>query len=267
MKTLRTRSIAVLGGALEITTNIAGAGDPLVFLHSAGGFYWDDFLDRLADHYTVYAPFFPGTEPGKPDLIKEIEDLWSAVMAYDDLLDGLGLERAILMGQSMGGMLACELAAQRKRQIDKLVLFAPIGLWREDAPYTVADWCVPGPEELPAVLFHRLDEPRVRKRLAMPTDEKQAALALVHLTWTLGCTSKIVWPIPDKGLDRRIHRVAAKTLIVWGENDRLIPPVYANEFRRALRDAEVCMIPECGHDPLLEQCEIVSEKVGAFLAA
>jgi pimeloyl-ACP methyl ester carboxylesterase len=266
MKTLKTRSVPVLGGALEITTNIAGTGTPLVFLHSAGGFYWDDCLDRLADRYTVYAPFFPGTEPGKPDLIKEIEDLWSAVIAYDDLLDGLGLERSILMGQSLGGMLACELAAQRRQRVDKLVLVAPIGLWRADTPYTVADWCVPEPDELPAVLFHRLDEPRVRKRLALPDGEEAAALAQVHFIWTVGCTSKIVWPIPDKGLDRRIHRVTAPTLIVWGENDRLVPPIYAGEFQRALPAAELCMVAECGHDPLLEQCDVVSEKIGAFLA-
>lgn len=267
MKDLKTKTVPVLGGALEITTNIAGQGEPLVFLHSAGGFYWDDFLDQLADRYTVYAPYFPGTEPGKPDLIKAVDTLWDVVTAYDDVLDALGLEKTTLMGHSLGGLLACELAAQRKHQITKLILISPIGLWREDAPYTVADWCVPEADELSEILFHRLDEPRVKRRLAIPDDEEEAARAQVHFIWTLGCTGKVIWPIPDKGLKKRIHRITAPSLIVWGENDRLIPPVYASDFKTAIDGAQVSMIPECGHDPLLEQCEVLSEAVGGFLAA
>ena len=267
MKDIKTKTVSVLGGALEITINIAGQGEPLVFLHSAGGFYWDDFLDELADRYTVYAPFFPGTEPGKPDPIKAVDNLWDVVTAYDDVLDALGLEQTTLIGHSLGGLLACELAALRKRQITKLILISPIGLWREDAPYTVADWCVPEPDELPEILFHRIDEPRVQRRLAVPDDEEEAARAQVHYIWTLGCTGKVIWPIPDKGLKKRIHRITAPSLIVWGENDRLIPPVYASEFETAISGARVSMIPECEHDPLLEQCEVLSEQVGNFLAA
>ena len=267
MKELKTKTVPVLGGRLEITTNIAGHGEPLVFLHSAGGFYWDDFLDQLADRYAVYAPYFPGTEPGKPDLIKAVDSLWDVVTAYDDMLDALGLQQTTLMGHSFGGLLACELAAQRKAAITKLILIAPMGLWRDDAPYTVADWCVPELDELPKILFHRLDEPRVQRRLAVPDDEEEAARLQVHSTWTLGCTGKVIWPIPDKGLKKRIHRITAPSLIVWGENDRLIPPVYASDFETAIDGAQVSMIPGCGHDPLLEQCERLSKDVAEFLSA
>ena len=68
------------------------------------------------------------------------------MLAYDDLLDGLGLTKTLLIGHSFGGLLACELAAQRCQAIEKLVLIAPIGLWLEDFPYTVADWCAVGPD-------------------------------------------------------------------------------------------------------------------------
>ena len=64
---------------------------------------------------------------------------------------------------------------------------------------------------------------------------------------------------------KRIHRVTAPSLVVWGENDGLIPPVYAEEFGNAIADAEIFMIPECGHVPPLEQFEALSERVEAFL--
>ena len=265
MMEVRTQSVPVLGGALDIAVDIAGSGEPLVFLHAAGGLQWDDFLQRLADRFTVYAPFFPGTHPDDPDAIQSISGVWDAVLAYDDLLDGLGLSNTRLMGHSFGGMLAAELAAHRRCGIDKLVLIAPIGLWREDASYTVANWVAVAPQDLPAVLFHRLDEERVKRALTLPEDEVAAALIQFQYVWTLGCTAKIVWPIPDKGLSKRIHRVTAPSLVVWGENDGLIPPVYAEEFGNALSDAEVFMIPECGHVPPLEQFEALSERVEAFL--
>lgn len=266
MKKVRTKSVPVLGGSLDLTVNIAGQGAPLVFLHSAGGFYWDDFLDGLADNYTVYAPYFPGTVPGKPNEIDMIENLWDAVLAYDDLLDGLGLTKTVLIGHSFGGLMACELAAQRRAGIQKLILIAPIGLWREDSPYTVADWCAVGPDELMDVLFHQVDEPRVRARMTMPEDEHEAALAQVNFIWTLGCTAKVIWPIPDKGLNKRIHRISAPSLVVWGENDRLIPPVYAEEFGEKIPTAEVFIIPECGHEPPLEQTDTLSARVASFLS-
>lgn len=266
MKTVRQQVVPVLGGTLDITVNVAGQGAPLLYLHSAGGFYWDDFLDSLADHYQVFVPHFPGTAPGRPDDIDKLDNLWDTVLAYQDLLDGLGLERVKLIGHSFGGLLAAELAAQRPQAIEKLVLISPIGLWREDAPYTVANWCALGPDEIMTTLFHDPSNPRVQQRMTPPAGEEAAALWQVHFIWTLGCTGKVIWPIPDKGLKKRIHRISAPSLIVWGENDRLIPPVYAQEFGRAIRHAEVAMIPECGHEPPLEQLDALNARVGAFFA-
>ncbi|MCZ6772612.1 MAG: alpha/beta hydrolase [Proteobacteria bacterium] len=267
MKKIRQKVVPVLGGALDITVNIAGKGKPLVFLHSAGGFYWDDFLDGLADHYKVYAPYFPGTAPGKPDELEQLDTMWDAVLAYDDMLDALKLKKIRLMGHSFGGLLATELAAQRPKSIEKLVLIAPIGLWREDAPYTVANWTALDFEGIMNVLFYDRNAPRVQRRMAVPEDVEEAALWNRDFIWTIGCTAKLIWPIPDKGLKKRIHRVTAPSLVVWGENDKLIPPVYSEEFGKALPEADVFMIPQCGHEPALEQCELLQERVGSFLAA
>ena len=165
MHELSTKTVSTLGGRLDIKVNVAGQGDPVVYLHSAGGFYWDDFLDSLADSYTVYAPYFPGTEPGVPDTIDALDDLWDAVLAYDDMLDGLGLEKTKLIGHSFGGLMASELAAQRREGIEKLVLIAPIGLYDDEHPYTCADWCSLSFEQIKDTLFFDKESPRVKKRI------------------------------------------------------------------------------------------------------
>jgi len=267
MKKLRQKVVSVLGGTLDLTVNIAGKGKPLVFLHSAGGFYWDDFLDGLADHYKIYAPYFPGTAPGKPEEIDQLDNLWDTILAYDDMLDALKLRKVKLMGHSFGGLLAAELAAQRPKMIEKLVLIAPIGLWREDAPYSTADWTMLDYDGIMDVLFHDPNGPRVQRRMARPNDESEAALWDRDFIWTIGCTGKVIWPIPDKGLKKRIHRVKLPSLVVWGENDKLIPPVYAEEFCNSLPDAEILMLPKCGHEPPLEQTEVLGDQVSRFLAS
>jgi len=260
------KTVTVLGGALDLVVNIAGEGPPVLYLHSAGGYYWDDFLAELSCHHQVFAPHFPGTAPGRPDDIDKVDNLWDVVLAYEELLDALELTRCRLIGHSFGGMLAAELAAQRPGAIEQLVLIAPIGLWREDAPYTVADWCALGPDEIMGALFHNPAHPRVVRRMTPPEGKDSAARWQVDFIWTLGCTGKVIWPIPDKGLNKRIHRITAPSLVVWGENDRLIPKVYAEEFAQRLGKAEILRLPDCGHEPPLEQCEALLAGVRGFFA-
>jgi len=265
MHELKTKTVSVLGGRLDIKVNVAGQGDPIVYLHSAGGFYWDDFLDGLADNHTVYAPFFPGTEPGAPDSIDALDDLWDAVLAYDDMLDGLGLKTTKLIGHSFGGLMASELAAQRREGIEKLVLISPIGLYDDEHPYTCANWCALNFDEIKDTLFYDKETPRVQKRMSPPEDAHEEALWTRDFIWTLGCTAKLIWPIPDKGLKKRIHRITAPSLVVWGENDALIPTAYAEQFRQSLPNAEdVFWLSECGHEPPLEQTEKLHQRVRDF---
>jgi pimeloyl-ACP methyl ester carboxylesterase len=81
----------------------------------------------------------------------------------------------------------------------------------------------------------------------------------------MACTGKFVWPIPDKGLKKRIHRIAAPTLLVWGKQDRLVPPVYAEAFASRIANARVELVDRAGHIPQLEQFAQVSEAIQAFL--
>jgi pimeloyl-ACP methyl ester carboxylesterase len=146
-----------------------------------------------------------------------------------------------------------------------MVLLDPIGLWREDIP--VASYMLMSPEGLVATLYKHLDSAPVQAALAMPDDPKAAAVIQADLVWALGANGKFVWPIPEKGLDRRLHRVTAPALIVWGEDDALVSVSYAEEFASRLGKSRIEIIKDCGHVPQVERLEALKPLVQGFLAA
>ena len=262
---MTVRTVPLRHCDFEAKVRVAGDGPPLVYLHPAAGPGWDPFLDALAERHTVYAPDHPGTGETARDAIHRVPGLWDLVLIYDELLDALGLDTVPLVGASFGGMVACEVAAHRRTAISRLVLLDPIGLWRDDAP--VAQYMTMTPDELPGVLFHDPSGPAAQAALAMPDSADELAVAMADAVWAMGATGKFVWPIPDKGLARRLHRVTAPALVVWGEHDRLVSPVYAEEFAARLADARVEIVPDAGHVPQVERLDVVAPLVLDFLAA
>ena len=105
------------------------------------------------------------------------------------------------------------------------------------------------------------------KAAELPQDPEASMDAQLRLTWALGCTGKFIWPIPDKGLKKWLHRIKAPTLIVWGREDGLLPPVYAQEFADRIAGARVELVDEAAHWPHLEQTEVVSQLVEHFVKA
>jgi pimeloyl-ACP methyl ester carboxylesterase len=259
----RTETVPVRHCEIDAKVRVGGTGPPVVFLHGAGGPAWDPFLEALAQRRTVYAPDHPGTGETERDAIRRVRGLWDLVLFYDELLDALGLERVPLVGASFGGMVACEIAAHRRGAIEGLVLLDPLGLWRDDAP--VAQYMTMTADELAAVLFHDPRCAAAQAALALPDDLGERAVAMADLVWAMGATGKFAWPIPDKGLDRRLHRVNAPTLVVWGEEDRLVPPVYAQEFAARIVGARVELIAGAGHLPQIERTDEVAPLVLGFL--
>ena len=160
MAELREREVEVWGGRLAMRFRIAGSGPPLVYLHPAAGLHFDPFLEALSADWTVIAPEHPGTGAGDSEAIHAVDDLWDLVLVYQEAIAGLGLDGPVVaIGQSFGGMMAAELAAHDPGLFERLVLLAPIGLWREDVP--IANWIMTPPEELPALLFK---DPGCRRR-------------------------------------------------------------------------------------------------------
>jgi len=258
-----TRTVTVWQGRVPIRVHVKGAGPAVMFLHGPWGLTWGPFLDALAQQFTVYAPEHPGTSPGDPEAIQHVDTLWDLVLCYDELLEALRLGEVMLAGHSFGAMMACEVAALRPARVRRLALIDPIGLWRDDAP--VVNWMLLGPAEMPAHVFDKPDGAAARAMFAVPDDPEEGALARTRLTWAMGATGKFIWPIPDKGLKKRIHRITAPTLLVWGAADRLVPRAYAQEFAGRLKDSRLEVVAGAGHAPHLEQPEATARAVAAFL--
>jgi pimeloyl-ACP methyl ester carboxylesterase len=182
---------------------------------------------------------------------------------YEEAIRVLGLDRPVVIGQSFGGMLALELAASFPALFSRVAVLAPIGLWLDDHP--VANWVAAAPEELAAMLFTDPGGEVARAALALPEDPDEQVAAIATATWAIGSTAKFVWPIPDKGLAKRLHRIEAPTLVLWGKDDRLVSSAYAQEFGRRIAGSRVEVLDHCGHVPQLEQPEQTWALVTDFL--
>jgi pimeloyl-ACP methyl ester carboxylesterase len=244
-------------GPIQARLLVGGTGNPVLYLHGASGLLWDPFLEALAAEHPVHAVEHPGARASED--VDRLSGIWELVLFYYELLDALGLERVAVVGHSFGGMVAAELAANSPKRVSKLVLIAPIGFWRDDAP--IPDIAGVPPETLPQLVLADPASP-LADMLSPPADDPQA---LFEAAMRMASILHFVWPIPDKGLKRRIHRITAPTLLVWDAQDRLVDPVYAEEFMSRIRDCRLESVDGAGHLPQLEQFGAVREAVTAFL--
>ena len=251
-------TVELRDGLFKIRVLTAGGGDPLVFLHGGGGLFWDPFLDQLAGRYRVIAPEHPGA--GASQGLEHVEDLWDLVLYYAELLDVLGLPSATLVGHSFGGMVAAEIAATNPERVERMVLIAPAGLWRDDHP--VPDISGVPPERLPELL---LADPTGPLATLLPAPDPSDPEALFTAAMTMASILQFIWPLPDKGLSKRLYRVRAPTLLVWGTEDALVAPAYGDDFAAAIAGARLELIEGAGHLPQLEQMDRALATVTAFL--
>lgn len=223
----------------------AGAGQPLVFLHGAGGLNLDMvFLDELAKRFHVYAPLVPGY--GDSEECAELRDMLDFTLHTWDVVSALGLQDPILAGFSMGGMIASEMAAIAPNDVSRLVLIASAGLWLDQFP--VPDFFAMLPYELPAILFHDVEAgAKAMTAGTNPEDPEFLQGFLVQNARQLGTASRILFPIPERGLGARLYRIKARTHIIWGDCDKLLAPEYAWEFQRRIPHSQLTMIPNAAH--------------------
>jgi pimeloyl-ACP methyl ester carboxylesterase len=261
--TITEEVVPVWNGRLNIRVKVAGAGAPLLYLHPAAGLAWDPFLSHLAQNFTVYAPEFPGTSVGDPYAIHAVDHLSDVVLIYEEIVRTLGLQRPVVVGQSFGGMIAAELCAAYPALPSKVVLLDPIGLWRADLP--IANWVATPPDQLPSLLFLDPSSPEAQSMLALPDDPDQAAAAVAGMVWAFGSTGKFTWPIPDRGLRSRLHRLTAPALVIWGREDALAPVGYLDEWTGELPDSQGVVIDKSGHIPQVEQLDLTIAAVDPFL--
>ena len=236
-----------------------GQGRPLLFLHGAGGVDADlGFLDALAARFHVYAPLVPGY--GDSEECAELRDMLDFTLHTWDVVEALGVKDPVLVGFSMGGMIASEMAALAPHDVSRLALIAPAGLWLDSHP--IPDFFSMMPYDLPQYLFYDVEAGAKAMTAGMDLgDPKFLQAFLVQNARQLGAAGKILFPIPERGLASRLYRIRAKTLLIWGENDKLIPPVYAQAFQKSIPGAGLVMIPQAGH---LVAFEKSAEVIGAL---
>jgi pimeloyl-ACP methyl ester carboxylesterase len=241
----------------------AGRGAPLVFLHGAGGLFpQEPLLDALAERYHVFAPTWPGfgAEAGE----ELLEDMLDFTLHGWDVVEALGLERPALVGHSMGGMIAAEMAAVNAAAVETLALLAPAGVWLDAHP--IADMFAMTPFELPRVLFA---DPKAGEKLltaGLDLGDNEALKGfMVGNARRLGTAGKILFPVPNRRFSKRAYRVSARTLICWGEQDRLIPPVYAEAWQRLIAGSEVARIAGAGHMLTVEQPRAVADAIAKLV--
>jgi pimeloyl-ACP methyl ester carboxylesterase len=264
-----SRTLALGPGRPTIEVLEAGDGAPLVFLHGVGGIpVWDGILPLLAAGRRVLAPLLPGF--GQSTGLDYLEEPLDLFLHTFDVLEALGLERPTVVGESMGGWIAAEMAALRPREIGRLALVAPLGLWRDEAP--VADLFGHMVQEMVPLLFHDQASPPAQRMLEVTSqlfsnkdDRSDAQIeTLLALARGFRTAAKFLFPIPEHGLERRLERITAPTLVVWGEGDRFAPPLYAGIFAERIPGARLKMVPDAGHLIALERPEPLAEAVLAW---
>lgn len=242
-----------------------GAGPQILWLHGLRGVDpADPLLAALRTRYRVTAPVAPGFND--LDELSRIDNIHEVALDYDDLIDALGLQGFILIGHSFGAMIAAEIAAHFPGRAERLVLLAPFGLWNDR--YPVSDIFAMPYTQIDDILWHDpVARERFARKVATDADVKTVAAQTVKLAQGLTAVTKFVWPIPDRGLRRRLPRIACPTLVLFGAEDRVISPRYADDFKAGLRDGQTEVVAGAGHMLPYEQPEEVEHRVDRFLKA
>ena len=235
----------------------AGAGNPLLFLHGAGGASaWSPFMERLARSFEVIVPEHPGFgDSDAPDWLDAVGDL---AYFYLDLVRQFSLADLHLVGTSIGGWIACELAIRDCSALASLTLVAPAGLRLKGVPK--ADIFMLAPEEYARNLFYneRLAEAAIAHK---PSEAELEAQLKNRLT-----TARLAWAprLYSPDLHKWLHRISAPTLIAWGEDDRIIPSAYGPLFQSLIPGSRLTTIAQCGHLPHVEKASELADLIGSF---
>ncbi|HKS92544.1 MAG TPA: alpha/beta hydrolase [Tepidiformaceae bacterium] len=256
--------VEVSGGAFRVRVASFGGGPPLLYLHGFDGFPGEaPYLMHLAQTHTVILPEHPGF--GQSTGIEQIDDILDITLYYRTLIETLGHDRVDVVGHSLGGMFAAELAAICPQVVDHLVLVAPFGLWLDATP--IPDLFYLGPAQLQRATWHDPEGEAAQKAMSQlaGVDQTSALEAIITRSGNLSAAGKFLWPIPDRGLSKRLPLISAPTLVVVGESDKLITRPYGEAFAKSIPTASLAVIANAGHTPMAEQPDDFFRHVDPFL--
>ena len=252
------RSVEINGFACRVWEK--GIGEPLGVLPGIGGApRWTPFMEALSETRRVVVPSLPGF-PGAlgHDILDSHLD-WMIVA--HELLVGAGLDGADLVGISVGGAVAADAAAIWPALVQRLVLISPYGLFDEDDPGI--DPFAVRPPDIGQCLSANADAygavfgvPENRDRVEWLVTQSRAQEA----------AARILWPLGDTRLARRLHRVRVPTLLLWGDRDRVVPQSYADKFVAGIGgETRIETISDAGHLADIDQPAAASAAVREFL--
>lgn len=248
-------------GGIRAHTLLGGSGPPLLVLHGAGGPNgWRRWHAALAEQFTLYVPAHPGF--GRSDGAAWMESVRDLARYYLWFLDVVGLRRASIVGSSMGGWIAAELAVMNPHAVDRLVLVAAAGLKPEQGE--ILDIFYYPPDQIRGFSFHDPSQVPEWDELygSQPTPEEQD-LALRNREMA----ARLVWKpyLFDPRLPHFLPRVQNPTLVVWGKEDCIIPPICGEQYARLLPNVALRLIERCGHSPPIEKPDEFVATVRDFL--
>jgi len=219
------------------------------------------FLDHLAESRTVIVPSlpgFPGGDRGHSVLDTHLD--W--VLAVRDTIDKAGLAGADLVGSSVGGSFAAEMAAIWPDKVKRLALIAPFGLFDEKDPAT--DPWAQKQDEIPGLMTANADA--YKKLKEMPVGANSIEWP-IEQTRAAEAAARIFWPLGNTKLEKRLPFIKAPTLLLWGEQDRLMPRSYAATIAKALKGkTETRIIAGAGHLAELDKPDDVAAAILGFMS-
>jgi pimeloyl-ACP methyl ester carboxylesterase len=235
-----------------------GTGAPLLFLHGAGGAgIWLPSMSALAKKFDVLAPEHPGF--GASDTPPWLDNVADLAYFYLDFLEQLDLRGVHLVGSSLGGWIAAELAVRNSTRLASLTLIGSAGIY------------VDGVEQVDTFLC--TEEQRIRD-LFFDQDLAEAVIASSERPEfedanikNRTTAAKLLWQprSHDPNLRKWLHRISVPTLLLWGADDKLVPRPYAFAFHRLIPGSKAIILPDCGHLPHVEKGEEFVSELEAFI--
>jgi len=254
-----TGRLTVHSVQLEVTER--GQGRPILLLHGEEGLDpGAPFLDLLAAYSRMIAPSHPGFgHSPDAETIDSIDDL---AYLYLDLLTEQDLREVIVIGCSLGGWVAAEMAVKCTDRLAKLILVAPVGIKVGDRETRdIPDIFALPPHEVARLQYH--DPTRAAVDFTTLSDD-----ALTVIARNREATALYAWEpyFHHPKLRQRLRRIDIPTLLLWGASDRFITPgYYGAAYRDAIPGARLEIVERAGHFPHLEQPEAFIERVRKFL--
>ncbi len=236
-----------------------GSGPPILLLHGAGGLkHGAPFLSALVERARVIAPSHPGFGRSPlPEWIASVDDL---AYLYLDLMDQLDLHDVTLVGMSMGGWTAAEIAIKCTHRIARLVLADPVGIKPGDRlTRDIPDIYALHPDEVGRLMVH--DPKNAPNYLTMSEDE------LAVVARNREAAALYLWEpyMHNPQLLRRLHRVNVPTLFLRGGSDGIVSDSYVRAYSAAIPGSTVHTIERAGHNPANEQPQQFVDSILRFM--